>query len=360
MKKVCVILVALLLLVGMSLSAQGKWTNWGEGIMYPFYKVGSADAGAGWGPVDWGTDLGPVTGQYNEWTFAYDGDNIGAYWVLAFDGKEFADLLVNPMQRFAIYFNFGSMVKATFGAPRVSDYRPATFIEGNHTGRVDDGDYAGMLQVMPIEGLSAGALLFIPNDPQPWAAPDWGKAFGFGASYVLPNIATLYASARLDNEWVNVSANVTALKDIGLMASFAYDWTDPLDPAEEGDWRMFVLASAKMPVGPLKLALDAGLKTELGTAHDTLGFGANLDGQYALNDKWTLGATVGYDNGAGLVGGGEGTPGVGFSVFPYLKAGFGDSYVKLGFVYASGYDAHGSLSQADAVMAIPIMYVISF
>jgi hypothetical protein len=70
---------------------------------------------------------------------------------------------------------------------------------------------------------------------------------------------------------------------------------------------------------------------------------------------WTLGVTAGYDQGVGLIGSGEGTPGNGLVIFPYVKAGFGDSCVKAGFVYAGGYD-----STHEAVMAVPIMYVISF
>jgi hypothetical protein len=344
MKKASLILVALLLLVGVSLSAEAKWTNWGEGIMYPLYKVGDADATAGWGP-GWNG-----TGADQEWEFDYDGDNVGFYARFGFGGK---DIDVLPLLRYAVYFQPFDMLKVTMGAPRISDYRAATFIAGAHTGRVIDGDYGAVVQLMPVEGLSAGAVVYIPSVDPAVGTVDWGQAFGFGASYALPNIATVYGSARLDNEWFNVSVDVTALQGIGLMASFAYDWT----AGEEG---MYVLASAKAGVGPVNVALDAGLKNNVGTAFDTMAFAADVDAQYGLNDMWTVGAMVGYDNGVGLVGSGENTPGVGFSLFPYVKAGFGDSYLKLGFVYASGYDARDSLAQADAIIAIPIMYVISF
>lgn len=340
MKKASLILVALLLLVGMSVSAEGKWTNWGEGIMYPFYKVGDLDATAGWGPSWVGAG-----GAYTEWKLAYDSDDFGYYAVWAFDSG------VNNLglTRWAAWYQFG-MVKATLGAPRVSDYRPASFIEGNHTGRMIDGNYGGVLQATPVEGLSLGAALYVPVA---FAAMDWGTAFGFGASYAIPDVATLYASARLDAEWVNASVNVTALEGIGLMASAAYDWTT----GEDG---LFALASAKLAAGPVNLAIDAGLKTNGGTLFDTMVFGANLDAQYPINDKWVVGVMGGYDNGAGLVGGGEGTPGAGVSVFPYLKALFGDNYVKIGFVYAGGFDAHDSVAAVEAIMAIPIMFVYAF
>lgn len=344
MKKASLILVALLLLVGMSVSAEGKWTNWGEGILYPFYKVGDLDATAGWGP-GW---VGGVSGAYTEWNLAYSGEDFGYYAVWAFDGS--ANNL--GLTRWAAWYQFG-MVKATLGAPRVSDYRPASFIEGNHTGRLIDANYGMVLQAMPVDGLSLGAAMYVPDVAPSAGVMDWGKAFGFGASYALPDVATLYASARLDAEWVNASVNVTALEGIGLMASVAYDFTD----GEDG---IFGLASVKMAAGPVNLAIDAGLKTNGGTAFDTMVFGANLDVQYPINDKWVVGIMGGYDNGAGLVGGGEGTPGAGVSAFPYLKALFGDNYVKIGFVYAGGFDAHDSVAAVEAIMAIPIMFVYAF
>lgn len=344
MKKASLILVALLLLVGMTVSAEGKWTNWGEGIMYPFYKVGDLDATAGWGP-GW---VGSVSGAYTEWNLAYDSDDFGYYAVWAFD----SGANDNGLTRWAAWYKFG-MLKAILGAPRVSDYRPASFIEGNHTGRLIDGNYGGVLQAMPVDGLSLGVALYVADAAPSAGTIDWAQAFGFGASYAIPDVATLYASARLDAEWFNASVNVTALEGIGLMASVAYDWTS----GAEG---LFALASAKLAAGPVALAIDAGLKTNGGAAFDTMVFGANLNASYPINDKWSVGVMGGYDNGAGLVGGGEGTPGAGVSVFPYVKAAFGDNYVKLGFVYAGGFDAHDSVAAVESVIAIPIMFVYAF
>jgi len=350
MKKASLILVALLLLVGVSLSAEGKWTNWGEGIMYPLYKVGDADATAGWGPVGWGA--GTDAAIYQEWHFAFDGDNFGYEAMLNFNGEDTAVSL----HHFNVYFQPFDMLKVTMGAPRINDYRWTSFIEGNDGyGRVNNGTYGAVVQVMPVEGLSVGALVYVPNmDPAlATSTVEWDKAFGFGASYSMMNVGTFYAQARLDSEFFNVGVDITALEGVGLGAYFGYDWTDGADS-------MRVIASAKAGLGPVNLALDAGLQTNQGTAADTLVFGADVDAKYPLSDMWTVGATVGYDNGLGLVGGGAGTPGVGFSLFPYVKAGFGDSSLTLGFIYASGYDAHDSVATADAVIALPIMYVISF
>jgi hypothetical protein len=156
MKKTSVILVALLLLLaGVSLSAEGKWTNWSEGILYPFYKVGDADATAGWGPIDWAS-AGGATGQYAEWTFAWDGDNLGFTATLAFDGKDFA--LLN---RFGIYYKFfNNMLKLTMGAPRI-EYRYTTKIEGGGVTRLINGDYGAVLEATPIQGMSVGEDLYV-------------------------------------------------------------------------------------------------------------------------------------------------------------------------------------------------------
>jgi hypothetical protein len=352
MKKASLILVALLLVVGMSLSAQGKWTNWGEGIMYPIYKVGDADLTAGWGPLGWapaGANAGANPALYQQWDFAYDGDNFGFLAELEFNGSDFATAL----HHFGVYFKPFDMLKVTMGAPRISDYKVGTFIEGKHTGRVMDGDYGALVQVMPMDGLSAGVALYVPNSDPSAFTMDWGKAFGFGASYALPDIATVLAQARLDQEWVEGTVDVKALQGIGLMASLKYDWT----AGAEG---IFALASAKMAAGPVDVALDAGLMTNAGALSDTMAFAGDLNAQYGINMTWALGATVGYDNGVGLVGSGEGTPGNGLSLFPYVKAMFGDSYLKIGFVYAGGFDAHDSVAAEAAVIAVPVLYVISF
>lgn len=352
MKKAALILVALLLLVGVSLSAEGKWTNWGEGIMYPIYKLGSADLTAGWGPVGWapaGANAAANPSLYQQWDFAYDGDNFGFLAELEFNGSDFATAL----HHFGVYFKPFDMLKITMGAPRISDYKVGTFIEGAHTGRVMDGTYGAIVQLMPVDGLSVGAAVYVPNADPSTFTMDWEKAFGFAASYAIPNIATVLAQARLDQEWVEGTVDVKALQGIGLMASFKYDWT----AGEEG---IYALASAKGTVGPVNLALDAGLKNNVGTLFDTMAFAADVNAQYAINMTWALGATIGFDNGAGVVGSGEGTPGNGISLFPYVKAMFGDSYLKVGFVYAGGYDARDSLAAADAVIAVPVLYVISF
>jgi hypothetical protein len=342
MKKTLVILVALVLLLGsMSLSAEGKWTNWSEGILYPLYQVGGGGWNAGWGPVDWAA-AGGEPGLYNEWVFAYDGDNFGFSAVLAFDGR-----LLGNLGRFGVYFKPFDMMKLTMGAPRIDDYRFTTKIDGAGVTRLNDGAYGAVLQLTPIEGLSVGAALYVPNE-----APTYGwlvkeRCFGAGASYALPDIATLDATYSGDKNVVNASLKVTALQGIGIMAGYEIDWT-------MAKLKNSVYASISSPVGPVNAALDG----KLAMAADT-SFAGELDVQYPMG-KWTLGVTGGYDNGAGLIGSGEGTPGNGFVVFPYVKAGFGDSYLKCGFVYAGGYAAYGSMAKTDAVMAVPILYVLSF
>jgi hypothetical protein len=345
MKKVSVILVALvLLLASMSLSAEGKWTNWGEGILYPVYSVDMDGANAGWGPIDW-AEAGGETGIYNEFSFGYDGDNFGFSAVWGFDGKT-----VGNLTRFGAYYKMFDMLKLTIGAPRIGDYRFTTKIDGAGVTRFIDGAYGMAIQVTPIENLSVGAALYVPDlDPSAGGAAflTKEKCFGAGASYALPDIATIGAIYNGDKNVVNASVNVTALKNVGIMAGYQLDWT-----LKDLAHKMY--ASLSAPVGPVNLALDGGF----GIAADNT-FAAELDANYVMG-KFALGVTGGYDNGFGLIGSGEGTPGNGLVVFPYVKANFGDSYVKTGFIYAGGYDAHGGVAKAASVMAVPVMYVISF
>lgn len=336
MKKVCVILVALLLLVGMSLSAEGKFTMWGEGILYPFYKVGDADATAGWGPDGWAPagDGGP----YNEWHFGYDGDNYGFYSVWAFEGK---DLDAAPLHRFAAWYQPFDIVKVTLGAPRVADYRLATKVEGAGYTRLMNGDYGMALQLMPFEGLSLGAAMFVDTVDD---ALDIGNNFGLGASYTFTDIAKVVAQFRSDIEEMSFGADIMALEGIGLVAAYAINWS-------AADLAHSAFVSASMSLGPVALKADAAM-----TYMTEFDVGVVLNGEFAL-DKLALGASIGYDTAAVIVGSGEGTPGAGFSLFPYVKANFAnDSYLKVGFVYASG-----NATTADtAIMGIPILYVVAF
>jgi len=351
MKKISVILVALLLLLAsMSLSAESKWTLWGEGILYPYYQVGSADATTGWGPADWAA-AGLATGQYSEWGLKWDGDNFGFYGFFVFDGKTLVTApspLALGVGRFGAYYKFfNNMAKLTMGAPRVDDYRFTTKIEGGGVTRLVDGAYAGLLEVYPIEHLSAGVILYIDN-VLPFETLD-SRDIGACLAYEFPNIAAIRAAWNNDKNLLNATVKVTALKGIDLMAGYEADWT-------AADLESKVFASGGGAVGPVNLAVDAGLDM----IGDTTSFAAELRAEYALNDMWKIGVLGGYDNGVGLNGSGEGTPANGFAIFPYFKAGFGDSYVKVGFVYAGGYDAHGIKAKTDQVIAIPIMYVVSF
>jgi len=337
MKKASVILVALVLLfASMSLPAEGKWTNWGEGILYPFYKVGDADAVADWGPDGWAPagDGGP----YNEWAFGYDGENYGFTAVWAFEGKS---LDAASLHRFAAWYKPFDMLKITLGAPRVADYRLATKVEGAGYTRLMNGDYGMALQLMPIEGLSLGAAMYV--DPAPLAL-DLGNNFGLGASYTFPDIAKVVAQFRSDIEEISVGADITALEGIGLVVAYAVNWS-------LADLAHSAFVSASMGLGPVNLKADAAM-----TYMTQFDVGVVVNGEFAM-DKLALGASIGYDTAAVIVGSGEGTPGAGFSLFPYVKANFAnDSYLKAGFVYASGNDLNGN----TAIMGIPILYVVAF
>jgi hypothetical protein len=335
MKKVCVILVGLLLLVSMSLSAEGKFTMWGEGILYPFYKVGDAEATAGWGPDGWAVGDG---GPYNEWHFGYDGENYGFYSVWAFEGKNLSDAYLH---RFAAWYQPFDIVKVTLGAPRIADYRLATKVEGAGYTRLMNGDYGMTLQLMPLEGLSLGATMFVDtvND-----ALDIGNNFGLGASYTFTDIAKVVAQYRSDIEEISVGADIMALEGIGLVVAYAANWSLP-------DLAHSAFVSASMGLGPVNLKADAAI-----TYMTDFDFGAVVNGEFAM-DKIVLGASIGYDTAAVIVGSGEGTPGYGFSLFPYVKANFAnDSYLKVGFVFASGNDSNGNVAE----MGIPILYVVAF
>jgi len=235
------------------------------------------------------------------------------------------------------------MLKITLGAPRVADYRLATKVEGFGYTRLMNGDYGMALQVMPIEGLSFGAAMFV----DPLAVPvalDIVNNFGLGASYTFTDIAKVVAQYRADIKEISVGVDIMALEGIGLVVGYAANWS-AVDLAHSA------FLSASIGLGPVALKADTAV-----VYMTDFDFGAVLNGEFAI-DKLALGASIGYDTATVIVGSGEGTPGFGFSLFPYVKANFdNDSYLKVGFVFASGNGSNGNVAE----MGVPILYVVAF
>jgi hypothetical protein len=344
MKKASVILFALVMLAAsIPLFADGapvaKWTNWSEGIIYPYYQVGSAAASNGVGP-NWAG-----TGSYQSWALGYDGNNYGYSSIFEFGDAAFA---VANLSWYQAYYKMFDMVKLTFGKPNIRDYRLTDKINGNgYNALFNWGDQHGLaVQVTPVAGLSVALGLYVPNVAAGTnlAALDYANNFGAAFSYAIPDMATIAVDYRGDLKQVSVGANITAVKDIGVVVSYQADFSNSAQLVSKA----FVSASAAF--APVTVAADFAMK--YATA---LNFAVEADVQYAMA-PWTIGVTVGYDDGLAWVGSGMGLPGDGLSFFPYVAAGFDNgSSVKIGFVYAAG-----SGASPVATMGLPILYTFAW
>jgi len=346
MKKASVFLVALVLIVASApLFADGaaaKWTNWGEGIVYPYFATGTAAANNGWGP-NW--DGAAQPGADQEWTWAYDGNNYGYAMTTEFGGGHAFAPAISWWQA---YYKFFDMLKVTFGQPNMRDYRLTSKIEGfGYNAIFNWGDQTGLaVQLTPVAGLSLAAALYVPmvDVTKNTAALDFVNAFGVAGSYAIPDMATIAFDYRADKKQLSVGANVTAVKDIGIVIEYQADFSNSAQLVNSA------FASVSAAFAPVNVAVDAGIKSGA-----TLAYSAELDLQYAMG-MWVLGATAGYDTGTGINGSGTGVPGSGVTVYPYVKANFDNgSNVKIGFIYASG-----SGTSPVAQMGLPILYTIAF
>jgi len=358
MKKAWVFLFALVLLfASVSVFADGaaaKWTNWGEGILYPYIQVGTAAASNGWGP-NWDTK----PGVDQEWTFAYDGNNYGYAATFEFGGNQFAtgtSAADGPLTWWQAYYKFFDIAKLTFGKPNIRDYRLTTKIEAyGYNALFNWGDNNGMaLQLMPMAGLSLGVALYVPsvNATLNTTALDFANNIGAGASYAIPDMATIavdwkQAGGANGTKQFYVGVNVTAIKDIGIVAAYQADYSSSANLINSA------FASVSAAFAPITVAVDAGLK--MTASPSNLYYSGELDLQYAMG-MWVIGATVGYDTGTGINGSGTGYPASGLQIYPYVKANFDNgSNVKVGFLYAGG-----TGTSPVATMGIPVLYTVAF
>jgi hypothetical protein len=374
MKKACIILIALALLA-LSVPtfaeppAAGSFHAWNQGNLFPYYKIGSADAVWGWGP-QWDSAPGPD----QEWTFAYDGTNYGFNGTFEFGGDQFVLGSTNggqPLSWFGTYYKFGELAKVTIGKPRVSDYTEFSQMEGNNVAaRFMDSDWGALLQLFPVTGLSIGAVAYVPNvnaATTTFKVADIGKNFGLAASYAIPNIAKISVDWRTiafanagggagvpdtptavgPTQLLGLGLNVSALKGFGLNAGFQMNMSNLNTPT-----KLFVSASTGM-IAPISIALDFALAKAANTFYAVEG-----DVSLPLMNSWSVGARIGYDTGVGWFNQGVGDWN-GFELWPYITKAFDNgSSFKVGFVYASGSTATGATKLA--VTAVPVIYVWAF
>jgi hypothetical protein len=356
MKKAFLALIIVgLVTAGGSAFGQGKFTAWNEGVLYPYITVGSITTN-GWAPhFD-----PPGNGIDQEWGFGYDGKDFGFTGTFEFGMDNFAASAAN-LSWFSTYYKVGDLARITLGKPRMSDYTQFSMIEGNDSGlRFSDSDFGGFLQVTPVTGLSVGAALYVPKADAfaNTAALDYANNFGIALSYAVPDMMTLALYYRASGgatgtKQFTAGANISAVKAFPITVSYTGDFSNSANLVNKA----FVSLGTGM--APVSVSVDAAVKMQ--TLAPTLSFAVEADAQYVLMGNWSLGATVGYDDGNGIKWFEQGD-GVwaGLEVWPYLLGKFDNgSTFKVGFLYASGSTA-ATGSAAQMIVGVPIYYVWQF
>jgi hypothetical protein len=362
MRKTLILLVALAL-IGTAAFADGKFTAWNQGNLYLSTQVGSAPATYGWGPGWDAAANGVGIGVDQEYSFGWDGKNIG------FSGTfEFGATGLSQISWFGTYYKFADLVKLTLGAPRV-DYRQYDYIEGGAAGsRFVNGNYSATIEVTPIKGLTFAYAQFIPNNQTansaastydvsttPWAyiasatPMDYLDNLGVGVLYTMDKVGTFTAQLKTAQQTaktgteLDAAATINAIDNIGFVVATNFTF-------KTSDTPIYALVSAQAAFAPLTLAATFG--TSISSASTAIAVEAKAE--YAMG-AYAIGVLGGYDDGKGVAlfaqqcGDWDGA-----EVYPYVKANFDGGYVQLGFVYASGANGHNSL------MAIPVTYSWSF
>jgi hypothetical protein len=405
MKKLLIVLLALTVIGlfafaddAMAPAPVSGWHVWNQGDFIPYASVDGGSGIAGFGP-NWDT----AKGGDQEWDFTYDGKNFGFDAGTQFGtDAAFADSF--NLDWFDMYFKFGDsanpFAKFIVGDARNSSYNVMSYINGNPVEQRmlnGYGEYMGELEFYPMAGLSLAVVNFVPAVLQtaaPVATANLAANFAIAGQYTIPDTATIMAFYKayqtngpagvagidsgdtstpgiVNNQYLSVGAKFTAIKNIGVQAALAYDFSTVGNgsgtDAATAMTAFYVGATTSM-IPNLALSADFFLHTNSNYTVFTI----EAQGTYTLTPAWGVGAFVGYDEGAGQFNGGSGDSviagfngaGAGFLLFPYLNytVDGGNGNVKVGFCYVSGgvsNDANLNVKTLSA-WGIPIVYTVSF
>jgi len=348
MKRVLVVLLALVMGAGLVFAADQAPPKWGA-YVEGWLNLWDQDGQAFLSP-SWDGDL--AVGQYTTLTFSYAEANVGFSFTSEFDSDNIfggVDPAVNfnSLRNMSGWYSlFNGMLKVTAGKVRNGDYRPTSYVEGTSVvTRILNAEWGALFQVTPVKNLSVGVGVKFAEGP---AAQDYADMLGFGVSYAVDGIGTFYLNGRtmdsgtspamLENAFGG-AVKITAIKILPLYLSFQMSLYDVNDPLYAG------LFSTQYVMGPMTSSVDA--KFQYQTQFD---YAVEANVNYKLNPTWTVGANLGYASIAFFTDGGPG-----LLLYPWVQANVGSaSYLKLGFRLDTEFDTEGLLWN------IPLKYVISF
>jgi len=341
MKRALVVLLALVMGAGLVFAADQAPAKWGA-YLEGYFTFWNQDGQAA------------LTNTYHAFTLSYSEPVFGFTATMEPAATDFAAAWRNVQGWYSL---FDGMLKVTLGKDRISDYRSTTYEDGgNAYTRWANAEWGAAFQVMPVKGLSVGAFVKFPTA---LAAQDYANNLAFGASYAIPDLATINVVFRTmdsaittpvvdtkENE-LGVGVTINAIKGLPISLGYGLSLYAASDP------RSNILLSTKYSMDALTLLFDANVLLWTAEAND-FGYAFDLVATYALNKMFTAGVQLEYGN----KGYADMNSGGGFFVWPWIQANVGSAHtMRLGFQL----DTDGDGAGADVLTwRIPLFYTMSF
>lgn len=264
-------------------------------------------------------------GVYTETYLTYKAKDMG----LAATVVAGADFFATP-RNYKFWYQVCSAAKLSAGVLReTGSARLTSYIDGNGFSTRMANVEAGVLAEMNVvKGVTAA--VFVPVTASA-PATDLGNS-AFGASFALPNVATVVASYRLVNKEFAAGVDLKAIKDLTLKAGVK-------NVGALGATTVLYATLGKKDAA-LNFGADAAFVVKPTSGYSLKGMVEYTMGSYVLGAKASIdnGNANAYQSNNALV------------INPYLKKNFAAGDIKVGVTYNAGTTA----------LALPVDFEISY
>jgi hypothetical protein len=183
-----------------------------------------------------------------------------------------------------------------------------------------------VVSLTPVEGLFIGASL---DSQTPFGkTSDAIAGIQVGAGYTIKDVGQIRAQYIGNSDTVTGTTYVQAAFALTAIAGLTIDLGAkiPLNTLAALRTTDIILAAA---YGADALSLTTRIHLGLNSGTDTnTAIGAFVDGSYTLSGPFAIGAKVGLDMKGATAGAGDN-----FGIVPYVKLGYSNGYIGLGFAY---------------------------
>lgn len=277
-------------------------------------------------------------GVYTETYLTYKAKDMGlSATVIAQNGKTWDEVnrknsgfdVFGSPRNYKFWYQVCSAAKLSAGVLREGPARLTSYIDGNgFSTRLANVEAGVLAEMNVVKGLTAA--VFVPVTA---SAPktDLGNS-AFGASYAIPDLATVVASYRLVNKELAAGVDLKAIKGITLKAG--------LNNVGIPGGSTVLYATFGKKDAALNFGADAAFVVKPTSGYSLKGMVEYTMGSYVLGAKASIdnGNAAAYQSNNALV------------INPYLKKNFAAGDIKVGVTYNAGTTA----------LALPVDFEISF